>query len=198
MYFCQGTPTRATAWIVHGVGSSWILNTPPLFFAHKKLQGVQVCSYARPGFGLTGGVANASDVVGTAAHLETLVAKVTPPNHKLLLLGHSYGGALVVQLAHSLRAKKSSSSSSSASLVALALLDAMPLIKRTDDVALIEQYKRDAAIVVEQLKKLSVGAEVAALLGVLRLSVSFGLVPRVDEALVCYLYFVFAYYFVNR
>lgn len=44
MYRCvvaDAAPVKATAWLIHGVGSSWLINTPPLWYIHNKLKGVE-------------------------------------------------------------------------------------------------------------------------------------------------------------
>jgi pimeloyl-ACP methyl ester carboxylesterase len=180
MYRCidnakDAIPTTATVWLVSGVGSSWLINMPPLWLTHLQANGWEFCAYARPGFSFTNGIANATDVDGTVDDVLALIEGLTPPTRKLVLLGHSYGGAIATMVARELR------NDAKRRLDGLILLDAMPFVDPTPEQ--MPQCVADSGTIIDSLKRLAGTAEIGALLGAVRLGMAFNAIPRFNEAL---------------
>jgi pimeloyl-ACP methyl ester carboxylesterase len=88
-------PRLVSVFVLPGAGASWLFNALPLWSLPQLMNGVELCSYARPGLPLTGGwPVNSTDTEVKLAY--ELVHKVAGGEKKLptFIVGHSAGGVL--------------------------------------------------------------------------------------------------------
>lgn len=86
-------PRLASVFVLPGASASWLFMALPFWALPKLMQGVELCSYARPGLPFTGGWPANSSESDVRVAVE-LIEQLVEPSVPLFVVGHSMGGAL--------------------------------------------------------------------------------------------------------
>jgi thioesterase domain-containing protein len=161
----HGPRRTGTLFVIPGAGATWLVNSLPLWSLPILLEGVELCSYARPGAPLAAGMQLDSDAAGASqlvAQVVELIEHVTNASLPLWIAGHSYGCVVAPVVAKRLR------KAGRTTLAGVLLIDGPPLFREA-----LHRQEEFVRIIADKLVPSLRWLERASTLGVLRATQAF-------------------------